>query len=119
MKTMKPKKASVGARIVQGLQEFADALRRKEPIAQQFNCRVVELDLEPTPYNPELVKTTRKLLSASQKVFARFLGASVQAVRSWEQGINTPSDMACRFMDEIRRDPDYWRKRLREATVVK
>jgi len=27
--------------------------------------------------------------------------------------------VACRFMDEIRRDPSYWLARLRESTVVK
>jgi hypothetical protein len=31
--------------------------------------------------------------------------------------VNTPSAMACRFMDEIRRSPDHWRKRLRQVTV--
>jgi putative transcriptional regulator len=113
------KKTSVGARIVQGLQEFADALEKKEPIAKKFTCRVVELDLRPTPYTPEQVRQTRLLLQASQAVFARFLGVSVKTVRAWEQGVNPPNDMACRFMDEIRFDPDYWIKRLQKAAVVK
>jgi putative transcriptional regulator len=113
------KKPSVGTRIIQGLEEFADTLAKDESITATFNCRVVELDLQPTPYTPELVRKARKSLNASQSVFARFLGVSVKTVRAWEQGINTPNDMACRFMDEIRRDPVYWIKRLRQAAVAK
>ena len=116
---MKEKKASVGARIAQGLREFAEALAKKEPVADKFNCRVVELVLRPSPYSPELVKETRKLLCASQRIFALFLGVSVQTVRSWEQGVNTPKDAACRFMDEIRRNPPYFLQRLRESIAIK
>jgi putative transcriptional regulator len=113
------KKASVGERIVRGLQEFVDTLEKKQPITQKFTCRVVELDLRPTPYDPKHVKETRLLLNASQSVFARFLGVSVKTVRAWEQGVNTPNDMACRFMDEIKFNPEYWIKRLQEAAVAK
>jgi DNA-binding transcriptional regulator YiaG len=116
---MKEKKASVGARIIQGLEEFAETLEQKGPIAKKFTCRIVELDFRPTLYGPKLVKETRKLLNASQAVFARLLGVAVNTVRAWEQGVNTPQDVACRFMDEIRRNPAYWVKRLKESTVVK
>jgi putative transcriptional regulator len=116
---MKEKKPSVGGRIIQGLQEFAESLERKESVAEKFTCRVVELDLRPETYSPELVKETRKLLNASQSVFARLLGVSVKTVRAWEQGINTPMDVACRFMDEIRHNPGYFLKRLKDSAVSK
>jgi putative transcriptional regulator len=112
-------KGSIGSRLIEGLREFADSLEKKERITQKYNCRVVELDLRPTSYTPEIVRETRKLLEASQTVFAQFLGVSPNTVRAWEQGLNVPKDVACRFMDEIRRDPEYWRKRLRESAVVK
>ena len=112
-------KRSVAAQIMEGLDEFADSLQKKEPIGDKFTCRVVELDLRPREFNPEMVRRTRKLLHASQGVFARFLGVSVKTVRAWEQGVNTPSDMACRFMDEIRRDPNYWLRRLKSAIVAR
>jgi DNA-binding transcriptional regulator YiaG len=38
--------------------------------------------------------------------------------REWEQG-KTPSDIASRFMDEIQRNPEYWRQRLKEAIKTK
>jgi putative transcriptional regulator len=116
---MKEAKASVGTRIIQGLEEFAETLEREKSVAEKFNCRVVELDLQPASYSSELVKKTRKLLSASQSVFARFLGVSVNTVRAWEQGVNIPKDVACRFMDEIRINPAYWRKRLQDSATVK
>jgi putative transcriptional regulator len=113
------KETTVGARIIQGLEEFADTLEKKVPVTEHFTCREIELDLRPTAYNQESVRATRKLLGASQAVFARFLGVSIKTVRAWEQGINTPSDMACRFMDEIRANPKYWIGRLKKAAVAK
>jgi putative transcriptional regulator len=111
-------KDSVGKKIIEGLREFTEALEGDERIAEKFTCRKVTLDLLPVPYSPKAVKATRKLLGVSQGVFAQFLGVSVKTVCAWEQG-KTPGDMACRFMDEIQRNPDYWRKRLRESIRVK
>ncbi len=68
-------------------------------------------------YDSPLVIETRKVLNVSQVLFARFLGVSPKTVRSWEQNAGSPSPMACRFMDEIRRAPDYWAERLQESAV--
>lgn len=111
-------KNSVGGKIIEGLNEFTEVLEGNERIAEKFTCRKVMLDLLPVPYNPRTVKAIRKLLGVSQGVFAQFLGVSVKTVRAWEMG-KTPGDMACRFMDEIQRNPEYWRKRLRESVRVK
>lgn len=112
-------KASVADRILGRLKGFTKALESGETIQDRFTCHKVVLDLKPQPYDPAKVKATRKLLRASQAVFAKFLGVSIRTVHSWEQGINAPSDMACRFMDEIRCNPEYWRKRLQEVTIAK
>jgi len=112
-------KGSVGGKIIDGLREFAEALENDSPIHDKFTCRTVSLDLFPIPYKPETVRATRKLLKVSQGVFAQFLGVSVRAVRAWEQGQNEPSVIACRFMDEIQRNPDYWRRRLIESITIK
>jgi len=111
-------KDSVGKKIIEGLQEFTEALEGDKRIAEKFTCRKISLDLLPVLYNPRSVKATRKLLGVSQGIFAQFLGVSVKTVRAWEQG-KTPGDMACRFMDEIQRNPEYWRNRLRESIKVK
>jgi putative transcriptional regulator len=113
------KKASVESRVIQRLEKFTEALENGEVISKRFTCRTVELDLKPTPYSPQMVKKARSLLGVSQALFALFLGVSVKTVRSWEQGINPPCDMACRFMDEIQVEPDYMRNRLRRAIKPK
>jgi putative transcriptional regulator len=112
-------KVSVGAKIIEGLGEFTEALEKGEQITARFTCRTVMLDLMPVANGPAEVKATRALLRASQGIFAQFLGVSVKSVRAWEQGVNTPSDIACRFMDEIHRNPDFWRKRLLESITIK
>jgi putative transcriptional regulator len=108
---------SVADRILERLQGFVDHIETSDKISDRFTCRKIDLDLQPETYTPEKVKDTRKILRASQPIFAKFLGVTARTVRAWEQGTNPPSDMACRFMDEIRRDPDYWFKRL--SGVVK
>lgn len=113
------KKKSVGGRIVGALKEFSEAVEAGEDLQQRFTCRTIHLNLEPQTYNPDMVKKTRDLLGASQSIFAQFLGVSASAVQDWEQGAKPPKGSACRLMDEIRTNPDYWRRRLQElATPV-
>ncbi len=109
---------SVENEILEALADFTDALEKGE-VLTRFTCRQIKLELEPTQYSPELVKKTRKGLGVSQALFARFLGVSPKTVRAWEQGVNTPHPMACRFMDEIRQAPGHWLERLRELAVTK
>lgn len=119
MKTSIPRKRSVGSRIIERLEGFKNALQSGQKISERFTCRKVVLDLEPMPYGPEQVKQTRHLLNASQTLFAKFLGVSASTVRAWEHGTSVPSAMACRFLDEIRRDPEHWIERLKSAVVYK
>ena len=114
----KPKRR-IADEIIESLKEAVEALRSGAPLEEVFTCRRVEVTLRTPLYGAVEVKQVRQLLRASQAIFAQFLGVSVQTVRAWEQGENVPSDIAKRFMDEIRHDPDYWRKRLREVVVVK
>ena len=110
------KKPSIEQEIIDALADFSDALEKNQ-VQERLTCRQIKLDLEPGAYGPALVKKTREILGLSQSLFARFLGTSPNTIRAWEQGVNTPQPMACRFMDEIRRDPRYWRERLRAASV--
>jgi DNA-binding transcriptional regulator YiaG len=103
--------------LVEGLEGFLADLKSGEAIEKKYTIRRVVLDLEPHAYTAEQVKSVRKLLNASQSVFAQFIGVTVKAVRKWEGG-GTPNDMACRFMDEIGRNPNYWRMRLKESIMV-
>ena len=118
-KTKERTKTSVGQRMVGRLKRFAETLETIDSIPERFTCRTIRLNLESTPFHPERVKEARKSLHASQAIFSQFLGVSVGAVRDWEQGVKPPRGSSCRIMDEILRDPEYWRDRLRElATPV-
>jgi len=116
---MSERSKKITDKIVRSFDQLAAALARGDKLAEVFTCRKIMLDLKPLKYNPATVKATRKLLRVSQAVFAQFLGVKPATIRSWEQGRQEPSDMACRFMDEIQRDPDYWRNRLRDAIQVR
>ncbi len=111
------KSKSVGASIIRSLEEFAEALEAGEDIEKRFTCRTVRLDIKPRDYSPNMVKKTRAILGASQSVFAQFLGVSPSAVQDWEQGAKFPHGSARRLMDEIRNNPDYWRRRLQELAT--
>ena len=109
---------SVAGRIVSRLTAFTKALESDAVVSDKFTVRTIRLNLQPTSYDPAAVRKTRDLLKLSQPLFAKFLGVAVQTVRAWEQGDNIPSDMACRFLDEINRDPAYWQRRLQSAAVA-
>jgi DNA-binding transcriptional regulator YiaG len=108
--------APVGKELVRRLGRFVDALESTNDLNVRFTCRTVTLNLQPKAYGADDVQNVRAMLSASQAIFAQFLGVSRGAVRDWEQGIKTPSGAACRLMDEIARSPEYFNLRLRELS---
>lgn len=110
-------KKSVGTRIIEGLTEFAEALESGEPLEKRLTGHTLVVDLVPTHYRRQDVRATRRLLGASQSLFARFLGVALGTVRAWEQGRNIPSGSAARLMDEIRLNPEFWKARF--ASVLR
>jgi putative transcriptional regulator len=105
--------------VLERLQHFAEALARGEKITESFPSRQLVLDLKPLPYTPQGVQEIRRILGVSQAVLAQLLGTSVRTVQAWERGANKPSEMACRWLDEIKRNPDYWIERIKQAAVPK
>ncbi len=114
----KTKLNSVERDLVDGLGEFLTDLKGSSDLAEKYTCRQVTLDLEPHSYTAEDVKATRSLLRVSQSLFARFLGVSPKTVSAWERG-SVPANIASRFMDEIQRNPEYYRQRLQESTTLR
>jgi putative transcriptional regulator len=116
MAKSKKKTPSLGAEIVRRLKGFVDELEQTDDIAKQFTCRTVRLNMRPATFSPQAVKQTRRALKASQTIFAEFLGVSPATVRDWEQGAKPPGGAACRLMDEIRCNPEYFLRRLKELS---
>ena len=89
--TKTKQKSSVGAEIIAALHEVVDALQEGEPLERRFTVRRYHLKVTPRSYRPDDVRRVRESLNLSQPLFAQFLGASLAAVRSWEQGRRPPS----------------------------
>lgn len=62
-----------------------------------------EAEVKKARISPRLVKTQRKRLKLNQADFARLLGVSVAAVRSWEQGRSTPRGSNLAVFVSVRR----------------
>jgi putative transcriptional regulator len=100
-------------KLLTSMTEMADALERKD--YSRLTVRRVELPADPTRYDGKRVRATREKLNMSQAVFARLMGVSTVLSQSWEQGTRKPSKLACRLLDEINANPDYWRRKVRAA----
>jgi putative transcriptional regulator len=107
-----------GAKIVAALERFGDSIAAGGPIEERYTVRRARLNLEPRVFDSAQVKQVRAALGLSQSMFGRFLGVDVKTVRSWEQGLRTPSGIACRFLEEIQVDLDHWRARLHQILLV-
>jgi putative transcriptional regulator len=77
------------------------------------------MDLVPSDYPPKRIRQVRATLGLSQALFAQFLGVSIATVQAWEQGVKSPAKMACRFMDEMLRDPAQWQRRVRQCMTAR
>jgi putative transcriptional regulator len=112
------RRSSVGAEILEALEEVRGALKSGEPLDQRFTVRSYRFDFAARDYGPDDVRSVRQLLGLSQPLFADFLGVDASTIRSWEQGTRPPSTIARRFMDEVAVNPEYWRGRLRESITA-
>jgi DNA-binding transcriptional regulator YiaG len=101
-----------GERTVKALTQFADDLESGVPLASKYTVRNVRVIPQPSVYSPTRVRAVRKLVGASQHVFAQLLAVSPMTVRSWEQGLRRPSPIARRFLDEIEMSPGHFRGRI-------
>jgi putative transcriptional regulator len=84
-------------------------------VENKFRVTYPDQYLSPPPppeFDAAAVTAVRNALGVSRTAFAALLGVAPATVRAWEQGQTTPSGVARRFLAEIRRDPDYWRKRF-------
>lgn len=113
-------KKTIGSKITDRLERFAanlEKVKNLDELQDTLTVRKVVLNLSPRPFSRDEVSGLRKSLRLSQAVFAEFLGVSVSTVQDWEQGINEPSGPARRILEEMYRDTDVWRKRIRKLAT--
>src|SRR5436309_16013344 len=77
---------SPGSRILAAIEEATELLQSEGLESKRLTMRTYEATPPPRLYESEDVKRVRELLGASQGVLARFLGISIDTLRSWEQG---------------------------------
>ena len=109
-----PEQTTFGDELVNSFKDFFGRVDRGEPIT----LRTVALDLEIQEHSAADIRKIRVALNVSQAIMAKLLGVSVLTVQSWEQGTRKPSQMACRFLDEISKSPQYWKKRLADSVIA-
>ena len=82
----------------------------------KLKLKTTAIEIEPLPvYDARAVKTLRLALGFSQTVFAQVLGVAKKTVEAWESGRNVPNGSAGRFLEVLRKDPDFI---LREKIVT-
>lgn len=112
---MKPTKPSVAAELLRGLEELVETMEADEDITEKFKVRTAGRTPNGQPVSPAAVTRLRTELAVDENAFAAFLGVSVRTLRGWEQGQTAPGPTANRFLEEIRGNTDYYRRRLSEV----
>jgi putative transcriptional regulator len=93
------KKVNIFADLMEGIQE---ATRFRAGNATTL--RITEV-APPPDLKPSEIKKLRVSLKVSQPAFALYLGTSVGAVRSWEQGGRKPQKATMRLLSVVKQNP--------------
>ncbi len=76
----------------------------EEALANPSSVRIVRKGVD--------VKKIRKSLKMTQQVFATTFGFSLETLRKWEQGVNTPDHSVASYLTCIQRAPKLITKLL-------
>ena len=92
--------------IKQGLNEAIEYER-----GNLANVKVDQITVSPLHvYTGDEIKEIRTQQNMTQKLFSEALGVSVKTVEAWESGINSPSGIASRLLDLLRKDSNLFEK---------
>jgi DNA-binding transcriptional regulator YiaG len=117
-KTKKKTGSRIGEEMIRDMKDLVATLKAggMAAVEKKFRVTYPHQYLSPPAFDAAAVKAVRAALGVSQPAFAALLGVAPATVRSWELGQTTPSGIARRFLAQIRRDPDYWRKQFAVPT---
>jgi len=107
MKTTKKKASAIGQKLIESLNE---ALEFELGKRTDLKTQIIELPPEPRRFRAKEVARLRTEHGLSQVHFARVLGVSPGAVRSWEQGQKPMSGAASRVLEILELDPTIFSK---------
>ncbi len=107
MKTTKKKSSIIGQKLIESLN---DALKFESGERNDLKTQIAELPPEPRRFRAKEVARLRTDRGLSQVHFARVLGVSPGAVRSWEQGQKPMSGAASRVLEILELDPTIFSK---------
>ncbi len=82
---------------------FPELIKHRK--GQPSKARVSRIAMAPKQLKASEIRNIRRRLRVSQPVFARYLGTTVAAVRSWEQGTRRPQKTALRLLRIARDNP--------------
>jgi putative transcriptional regulator len=107
MKKTKKKTSAIGQKLIESLN---DALKFESGEKKDLRTQLIELPPEPRKFLAKEVARLRADHGLSQVHFARVLGVSPGAVRSWEQGQKPMSGAASRVLEILELDPKIFSK---------
>ncbi|MFN8611563.1 MAG: helix-turn-helix domain-containing protein [Vulcanimicrobiota bacterium] len=108
------KRSRIAEEIIQGLEEALAFEQGKISL----KTREVDVPELPRLYDAKQIRALRDRLGYSQAYFARVVGVSTDAVRSWEQGIRNPTRSAARVL-EFLDDPNLLKRLLTPLKVTR
>lgn len=80
---------------------------KKHAKGDKVKTKVMKWEIaDVSTFSNRQVQKIRHKIGVSQPLFAQLLGVSVKTVRSWEQGIATPSGSSCRLLDLFDKSKD-------------
>lgn len=82
---------------------FPDLIKYRK--GEMSKARVSRMAMAPKELKPSEIRKIRRSLRISQPVFARYIGTTVSAIRSWEQGTRRPQKTALRLLRIAKDNP--------------
>jgi len=108
------KNTRMGQKLIKGLKEVLEFEQGRKTL----NVSEVNLPQMPPGWTQkQIIRLRTERLGVSQPLFASYLGVSVGALRSWEQGLKHPSSTARRLLQVLSKDPERFIRLIKDLRV--
>jgi len=115
MASAKQSEPRAGQKIVAGLHGVLEALKAGGMKGVEDAYRVHRVKRVPLPAVPAKdIPAIRESVGLTLPMCAAVFGISVRTLRAWENDSKPVPAIALRLLDEMKRNPEYWKLRVRE-----